>query len=56
MNPQTHPFGPSTKLTRNRAVRNAELGIKAVAAVIDGGGNKAHGNGDPLQRTNVDCR
>ena len=46
----------STKLTRNRAVRNADLGIEAVFGVIDGGGNKASGNGNPLQCTNVFCK
>lgn len=46
----------STRLTRNRAVRNADLGIEAVFGVTDGGGNKARGNGNPLQCTNVFCR
>lgn len=45
----------STRLTRNRAVRNADLGIKAVLGVIDGGGNRASRNGNPLQCTNVFC-
>jgi parallel beta-helix repeat protein len=45
----------STKLTGNRAVRNADLGIEAVPGVIDGGGNRAGGNGNPLQCTNVFC-
>jgi parallel beta-helix repeat protein len=45
-----------TKLTRNTANRNQDLGIEAVAGVIDGGGNKAHGNGDPRQCTNVACK
>ncbi len=47
---------PSTKLTKNRAVRNDGLGIKAVEGVIDGGGNRASGNGDPRQCVNVKCR
>jgi parallel beta-helix repeat protein len=46
----------STKLTGNRAVRNADLGIEAVFGVIDGGGNAAHGNGNPVQCTNITCR
>ena len=46
----------TTKLTRNRARRNADLGIEAVRGVIDGGGNKASGNGDPRQCTNIACR
>jgi parallel beta-helix repeat protein len=45
----------STRLTRNRGVRNADLGIEAVPGVIDGGGNKASRNGNPLQCTNVFC-
>jgi parallel beta-helix repeat protein len=46
----------STRLTRNRAVRNADLGIEAVFGVTDGGGNRASGNGNPLQCTNVFCK
>jgi parallel beta-helix repeat protein len=45
----------STTLTKNQAVHNNDLGIEAVPSVIDGGGNKAHGNGDPRQCTNVVC-
>ena len=45
----------STKLTRNRAVHNADLGIEAVFGVIDGGGNRAGGNGNPLKCANVFC-
>jgi large repetitive protein len=47
---------PSTTLTRNVAVHNGDLGIEAVPGVIDGGGNHAAGNGNPLQCTNIDCR
>jgi parallel beta-helix repeat protein len=46
----------STTLTRNAANRNQDLGIDAVAGVVDGGGNKASGNGNPLQCTNVFCK
>jgi parallel beta-helix repeat protein len=46
----------SAKLVRNRAVGNGALGIEAVFGVIDGGGNLARGNGDPLQCVNVRCR
>lgn len=46
---------PTTTLTANRARRNADLGIEAVFGVIDGGGNLASGNGDPLQCLNVTC-
>jgi len=45
----------STTLTRNRAVNNGDLGIEAVLGVNDGGGNRAHGNGNPLQCVNVVC-
>jgi parallel beta-helix repeat protein len=45
----------STTLTRNRAVRNGDLGIDAVPGVIDGGGNRASGNGDTRQCLNVTC-
>jgi parallel beta-helix repeat protein len=43
-------------VTRNTANRNADLGIEATPGVIDGGGNKARRNGNPLQCTNVVCR
>ena len=46
----------TTKLIRNHATRNADLGIEAVRGAIDGGGNRASGNGDPRQCTNVVCR
>jgi len=46
----------STKLTKNRATRNAALGIDGVQGVIDGGGNRASGNGDARQCVNVRCR
>jgi parallel beta-helix repeat protein len=46
---------PKTKLTRNEARRNGDLGIAAVPGVIDGGGNRASGNGDPRQCTNIVC-
>jgi Right handed beta helix region len=45
----------TTKLTGNRALRNADLGIEAVRGVIDGGGNVATGNGDPFECTHVLC-
>jgi parallel beta-helix repeat protein len=47
---------PSTTLTRNEARRNGKLGINAVPGVIDGGGNRASGNGDPRQCVNVACK
>ena len=45
----------ATTLTSNHAVQNGDLGIEAVVGVTDGGRNKAHGNGNPAQCTNVDC-
>jgi parallel beta-helix repeat protein len=41
---------------RNTANRNGDLGIYAEEGVIDGGGNKAFGNGNPLQCLNVACK
>jgi large repetitive protein len=46
----------STRLAKNRATHNAALGIKAVKGVIDGGGNRASGNGDRRQCVHVKCR
>jgi hypothetical protein len=47
--------GPTTKLTQDRAVGNHDLGIEAVRGLIDGGGNKASGNGDRRQCIHVVC-
>jgi large repetitive protein len=47
---------PGTTVTGNTANRNDDLGIEAVPGVIDGGGNKASGNGNPAQCLNVHCR
>ena len=47
--------GRTTKLTKNRAFRNGDLGIEAVPGVIDGGGNIARHNGDPRQCINIVC-
>jgi large repetitive protein len=46
----------STKLTGNRAVRNADLGIEAVRGVIDGGGNIARRNRNPRRCTHISCK
>jgi parallel beta-helix repeat protein len=46
----------STKLTGNRAMRNADLGIEAVRGVIDGGGNIARRNRNPRRCTHVSCK
>jgi parallel beta-helix repeat protein len=45
-----------TLLRANEASRNGDLGIEAVEGVFDGGGNKASGNGNPLQCLNVFCK
>jgi hypothetical protein len=44
-----------TTLAGNTANDNHDLGIEAVPGVIDGGGNTARGNGNPLQCTNLAC-
>jgi parallel beta-helix repeat protein len=46
---------PGTTLRRNRANRNHDLGIEAAPGVIDGGGNRAFGNGNPVQCLNIVC-
>ena len=46
---------PRTTLSRNIALHNGDLGIEAVPGVTDGGGNKAHANGNRAQCTNVAC-
>jgi hypothetical protein len=46
---------PAATLTGNAANDNFDLGIEAVSGVTDGGGNRAGGNGNPLQCTNVFC-
>jgi len=45
----------SAKLTKNRAIRNRDLGIEATRGVRDGGGNVARHNGDPRQCTHIAC-
>ena len=47
---------PGTTVTRNIAIANHDLGISAVRGVIDGGGNRAAGNGNPAQCTNIACQ
>jgi large repetitive protein len=47
---------PKTTLTRDVALHNGDLGIEAVPGVTDGGGNKAHANGNRAQCTNVACK
>ena len=45
----------SSTLTRNRALRNAGLGIDAVRGVLDGGGNIARHNRGPRQCRHISC-
>jgi parallel beta-helix repeat protein len=47
---------PGARLGHNRADRNRDYGIEAVPGVIDEGGNKASGNGNPAQCLNVECK
>jgi large repetitive protein len=51
-----HVDSPYVTLTRNTANDNLDFGIEAVPGVIDGGGNRASGNGNPLQCLNVFCK
>ena len=46
---------PDTTLVGNHAIHNGDLGIEAVFGVADVGRNKAHGNGNPAQCTNISC-
>jgi large repetitive protein len=47
---------PGTIVRANLATNNGDFGIEAVVGVIDRGGNRASGNGNPLQCLNVVCR
>ena len=47
---------PSATLIRNKAIHNGDYGIEAVPGVTDGGGNKAHANGNRAQCLNISCR
>jgi parallel beta-helix repeat protein len=54
-----HVYEPGATLARNRTDDNVDLGIEAIAGVIDGGGNRASGNGDLFHRgqcLNVSCK
>jgi hypothetical protein len=46
---------PSTRMFRNTADDNGDLGVEAVPGVF-AVGNRAHGNGNPLQCLNIACR
>jgi hypothetical protein len=43
-------------VARNLATYNGDLGIEAVAGTVDGGGNRAFGNGNPLECLNIECK
>jgi hypothetical protein len=43
-------------VTANIANHNGDFGIDAQFEVIDGGNNKAAGNGNPLQCRNIFCK
>jgi hypothetical protein len=51
-----HVHEAATTITKHSANDNGEYGIEAVPGVIDGGGNKASGNGNPLQCLYVECK
>jgi len=46
---------PGNRLLGNVTRDNAALGVNAVSRTIDGGGNRASGNGDPRQCVGVRC-
>jgi len=46
----------SSLVGRNVASFNGDLGIEADAGTIDGGGNRARGNGNPAQCVGVSCK
>jgi hypothetical protein len=48
-------FDPGAYVARNVTNDNEEWGIEAVLGTIDGGGNRASGNGQPAQCLNVVC-
>jgi hypothetical protein len=48
--------GAGLTLTRNTANGNGNLGIEARTGAIDGGGNRASGNGNPAQCVGVTCK
>lgn len=47
---------PGATITRNTANNNGDFGIEAVPGTIDGGGNRAAGNGNPAQCVGVRCK
>jgi parallel beta-helix repeat protein len=53
---ELHGSPPSLTVTGNQANWNADLGIEALGAIHDGGGNRAKHNGNPAQCIGVSCR
>lgn len=51
---QTIETADGATVTRNVAIRNEDLGIDA-AGVVDGGGNRAAGNGNAMECEGVSC-
>lgn len=51
-----HVNGTGNTITKNHANKNVNLGIFAVPGNTDGGGNKAHRNGNALQCVGVVCK
>ena len=49
-------FGGPISVRANRALFNFDLGIEADPGTFDGGGNRAHGNGNPAQCIGVRCK
>ena len=47
---------PGTLLRKNVANDNGDLGIEAHPETVDGGGNRARGNGNPAQCIGVTCK
>jgi len=45
----------ATTLMRDSADGNGDIGMEAIAGVIDGGGNRAAGTGNPAECMNVAC-
>jgi parallel beta-helix repeat protein len=51
-----HVYGEGSIVGHNTANQNGAFGIVVGPQVIDGGGNRAFGNGNPLQCPNVFCK
>jgi YVTN family beta-propeller protein len=53
--PDRTPPAEASTVEGNLAIHNGGFGIAAVVGAIDGGGNRAAANGNPLQCLNIDC-